>query len=242
MPTKPVSKRPIWVSSTEPLSLRNHILELGGKVSTFPEKYGSDIAWIAKGKIWGVQRKEVKDFIASVMDGRLGLEVQQMQQLYQGVIIIEGEWRYTNDGLWMDGWKGSGHKLWSREAIQQIEFGLQSKGLWIRYAKTTQELATLVSTLLMWTEKDSHGKLVTRPGLMAMWGTPQNRDYQIHLLTGLPGVGIELANRILDSLGMILGRTVTVDQLMTVQGMGKVKAEKIAKAIPLILPPPSLNG
>jgi len=45
---------------------------------------------------------------------------------------------------------------------------------------------------------------------------------------GLPGVGVELADRILKEFGSIPWQwTCTMEELMKVEGLGKVKAKKI---------------
>jgi hypothetical protein len=47
-------------------------------------------------------------------------------------------------------------------------------------------------------------------------------------------VGVELAGRILDEVGMPLGWRVTEGELMGVKGLGKGKIEKMMRAVPKI--------
>jgi len=64
--------------------------------------------------------------------------------------------------------------------------------------------------------------------VLSPWGKPGNAEYARHLLMGLPGVGVELADRILKEFGNIPWQwTCTMEDLMRVPGMGKVKAKKI---------------
>ncbi len=65
-----------------------------------------------------------------------------------------------------------------------------------------------------------------------LWGTPSSRDFQIHFLQGLPGIGPEHAETILDHFGaMPLRWAVTKEELMEVRGV----AEKIAERMMGIL-------
>ena len=67
----------------------------------------------------------------------------------------------------------------------------------------------------------------------AAWGTPDSRDFQVHLLTGFPGVGPELAERIIDHFGGVPWTwKITVEELQQVAGIGKRKAEQIMGLVP----------
>jgi hypothetical protein len=90
------------ISPTEPASL--HSL---GKVAWLPEKFGADIL-MSVGSEWiGVQRKEIADLVASVQDGRLGMQVAQMAALKQAVVVVEGRPKWTLEGELILGRTGS---------------------------------------------------------------------------------------------------------------------------------------
>ena len=85
-----------------------------------------------------------------------------------------------------------------------------------------------------WTQKATHTALQgTRGGVPRnSWGRSTSRDYQIHLLTGLPGVGEELAGRVVDHFGKLPWMwTVTEEELCQVQGIGPKKARKMMEAL-----------
>ena len=55
------------ISPSEPAAIRAL-----GTTCDIPERHGCDVLFVAHGGYWGVQRKELKDFVASVNDDRLG--------------------------------------------------------------------------------------------------------------------------------------------------------------------------
>ena len=86
------------VSSTEPSRLK----EMAETISTEPETFGADFMWEGwDEQLWGVQRKEINDLMGSLVDGRLGMELQQMQRLDHAILIIEGAPMWTTDGVLM---------------------------------------------------------------------------------------------------------------------------------------------
>lgn len=205
------------ISPTEPYTLKQM-----GKLSLVPEEYGADILWLAHGKRWGVQRKTPADLVASLQDGRLNKEVLQMKSLDFPVLIIDGEWQWTGSGNWVGAFK-----QFTKSQYVSLLASLQSEGLWIFYAKNTDDLKTTVLQLQQWSLKMDHSALKGRREPVQSWGKAGTKDYQIHVLTSLPGVGVGLAEKILDTLGMIVTSTVSLEQLMTVPGIGKGRATKI---------------
>ena len=86
----------LQVAGSEPSILR----DLAGSVTNEPEQFGVDFMWRTDhdNALWGVQRKEISDLIASIPDGRLGMELQQGQRLDYPVLLIEGRPQWTSDG------------------------------------------------------------------------------------------------------------------------------------------------
>ena len=71
---------------------------------------------------------------------------------------------------------------------------------------------------------------MTRPKPTTVWGTRTDRDWCIHAIQSVDGVGPEMAGRIYDKFGLPFTCTVTVEELLTVEGIGRKRAEKIVKA------------
>ena len=192
---------------------------------------GVDVTWYNKKvKRWcGVQRKEMKDFIASVQDGRLSKEVAQMQaDIHLPLLVLEGRPQFSLEGQSMvHQFGGGGSYQWTRSQHFGMVWSLQLKGIWVCGTDNTGETVQVIQAYQRWLAKDKHQSLDTRPGPTASWGTVSNEDYQRHLVSGLPGVGPELAGRIVAELGVPFGWKVSKDELMEIKGLGKVEVDKL---------------
>lgn len=212
------------ISPTEPLPIRAL-----GRVHSLPEKRGVDVLFAA-GKQWvGVQRKEIHDLVASVYDGRLQREVQQIAcaDLGIAVLVVEGRFVWTSDGEWME----PGYR-WTRRQLRGLLWSIRARGIWVESTSNTEETADLCRDLETWARKDRHHSLDHRPGPVGMWGKATTREYATHLLQGFDGVGPELAGRIIDHFGRLpIGWLVTAADLEEIHGIGKVKAKKLIGAL-----------
>lgn len=212
------------ISPTEPAKLKAM-----GAVSMYPENYGADILVPVAGGGWcGVQRKERGDFISSLGDGRLGEQIAKMRALPQSLLIIEGDLSWTTDGVLMGSGK-YGREI-TRAMFESVTWTIQKSGTWISYTGSLGQTCDMLEHLEKWWAKEKHQGLATRGPVRATWGLPDSRDYQVHLLTGIPNVGPELAARILDRFGGLPFRwrdDVSIETLCEVVGVGKKKAEKI---------------
>lgn len=218
------------ISPTEPPELRAI-----GTTTFLPEKFGADIAWAMKGGWVGVQRKEVKDFIASIGDGRIGQQISQMQALDHAHLVIEGRVTWTTEGELVNG-SGYGRPL-TKAQWRGVVWSIQSRGVHVGYTESLRDTILYVRQLEAWLRKDRHGSLNKREQVYAPWGKPGNRDFARHVLMGFPGVGVEIADRIIDKFGGIpLGWTVTVEELLQVDGIGKKKAEVMLAALRPLTP------
>lgn len=214
----------MFVSPAEPAKIK---LALGDecKVSSLPEKYGCDMLFYTQGQWVGIQRKEVNDLLASVNDGRLAKETQQMQShCTTKILIVEGQVRWTNSGE-MYG-QNFGRK-WNKKQWKALLWSVRQKGIWVEFTDDAQDTAEHCLWLQQWLGKSAHRGLDTRPGPTSIWGNPRNEDYQRHLVQGFPGVGYELAERIVEKFGVPFKWNITIEQLMEIPGIGKKKAEKI---------------
>jgi ERCC4-type nuclease len=194
-----------------------------------PENYGCDVLFAARGKWFGIQRKEFKDLVASMQDGRLGQQVAMMDGLEQALVVIEG-W---GDAHWtIDGRLSDRYAKVTRAQLRGLLWSVRDRGVWVDYTRDLQDTIALCREWEAWCRKPEHKSLSSRPGPVNTWGRAGNRDWQMHLLQGLPGVGVELAGRILDELGMPLGWRVSEEELKKVKGLGKGKVEKMMRAVP----------
>lgn len=222
----------LFVSSTERPTFTNHLPP--HTLSTLPERFGCDVLWSVQrdgqAEWWGVQRKELKDFIASVLDGRLAKEIGQMKQTAFPLVMIEGEVRFTSEGILI--WNQWGQEV-TRQQWMGMQWSLQRQGVAVQMTRTARDTAMAIASLMSWSAKDRHSSMTRRPSAVGTWGTPTNREFGEHLLMGLPGVGPDLASRIYEQFGRVPWTwTVTEKELQSVKGIGKGKARQMIDALP----------
>lgn len=178
----------------------------------------------------GVQRKEFpNDFLASIHDGRLNMQVAQMAQLDMAVLLLEGKQHWTTDGKLIRD-RGGKRNGWSRSQHRNYLASVQMRGIHIQHSDSLIDTCAYLCDLQLWGNKGEHSSLRGRGAAQGdSWGRVTNRDYALYVIQGLPGIGPKQAAAILDTVGFPFGLRVTVEKLMTVPGIGKGRAEKIAK-------------
>lgn len=214
------------VAPTEPPALRAI-----GRTSMASERWGCDLAFTCRGGWYGIQRKEFADLIASMGDGRLGEQIAKMDGLAQGLVVIEGlrHARWAADGALITG-HGHGGRI-TRSSIEALLWSVRARGVWVDHTDDLAHTIRFVQSYERWVRKGEHRSLDQRPGPVTTWAKPTNRDWQRHMLQGLPGVGVELADRIIDKVGMPIGLKVTREELLAVEGVGPKKVDAIAACL-----------
>lgn len=226
--TKPTE--PIFVVA--PTERDAHIAGLvgdDGERSMLPERYGCDVAWFAQGEWWGVQRKEIKDFIASIQDGRLAREVAMMKPMPIMVVAIEGRISYTTEGVLIIGkWASSV----TRKQLDGMVMSLMEKGIHTVWTDNTKDTARWIRSFAMWSMKSRHASLDRRPGPTSPWGSISDEDWAVHFLQGIDGLGSEKARAVVKHFGGVpISWDVTEVQLREVKGIGPTLARKMIKAL-----------
>ena len=170
-----------------------------------------------------VERKTLKDFAVSIIDGRL---FKQMIRLANSkskvVLIIEGTASDTAE-LGM-----------TREAMQGglITVSL-ILGIPVLRSKDPSETAKLMVYIARQIESMAMGG-VQRHG----YRPKTKRKRQLFILQGLPGVGPERAGRLLDRFGSVeVAISASSSELQSVDGIGKSIADKIRWAVNDRVPP-----
>ncbi len=212
--------RMILVSPTEPPTIQQL-----GRMSSLPETYGCDMVWsVPEIGLFGVQRKGFFDLIASLYDGRLQDELPRMANLPHSMLLIEGQPKWTSDGNLLHPYYSFTHQQY-----RGLLWSVQQRSIWVEHTGEVLETRQVVEWLYKWTQKPEHLSLVGRPSPRGnAWGRVTNRDYAIHLLTSLPGVGPKLAGRIYDRFSRAPLRLDCTDvELLQVEGVGKEKLRRI---------------
>lgn len=198
-----------------------------GVNSALPEKVGSDILFETNHGLFGVQRKEVSDLVASVRDGRLGRELEQMSTLVRGFLVVEGTPAWDREGNLM-----SQHTRWTMKQQNGVLLAVQSKGVMVLHSRNPLETCAVVEHLIEWCSKSDHvSSLIARDKPQTHWGKLDDRTTAIHIWSGLPSVGPERAARIYDAGLRLFKCGVTVEELVSVDGIGKKTANAILDCI-----------
>lgn len=213
----------MFVSPTEPA-----IVKALGTVSSFPEKIGADISFVAGQKLVGIQRKELGDFIASIADGRLAREIDLLTTRAQvSVLILEGRPAYTRDGSLLNTW---GQQTWTKTQIRRLVLSIQDQGVWFIPTDNIEDTVTAILDIRAWAEKGSHHALSRRPN--APRGPWRERKIGEWLLQSFEGISDELASRIVKHFGGVpITWTVTPEELMRVPGIGPKRAKMLVESL-----------
>jgi ERCC4-type nuclease len=164
-----------------------------------------------------VERKTIKDFALSIIDGRLFKQMIRLaNSTFMGVLILEGTVSKTAElGI-------------TREAMQGALITVSLiLGIPVLRSKDSAETAKLIVYIGRQIESIAIGG-VHRHGYR-----PKNkRKRQLFILQGLPGIGPERAGRLLDKFGSVAAViSADSDELQAVYGIGKNVADKIKWAI-----------
>lgn len=200
-----------------------------GATSSIPEAHGVDVFWNSPHGPCGAQRKATMDLIASVRDGRLGYELAQMVQLHQAAVIIEGTPQWGMDGRLV-----TQFAQWSIRQQHGIEMTVQSRGVWVLHTRNPAETVACVEHLWERTQREEKTtSLLNRPGPPKDgWGKLSNRETAIHFMSGIAGLGVELAGRVYDHFGRApFGLTCEPEELLNVEGIGKKRLEQIVNQL-----------
>ena len=166
---------------------------------------------------FAVERKTLRDFAQSVIDGRLFTQAAALAQgPRRGILVLEG----TAGEL-------SASKM-SRESLQgalitvSVFFGLA-----VLRARDAAETARLLVYLSRQAERLAQGAL-PRPG----YRPKGKRARQLFILQGLPGIGPGRAARLLDHFGSVRGVALASPaELAMIDGIGETTADKIGWAL-----------
>jgi len=196
-----------------------------------PERFGADIL-IRPHRSWGgwvgVQRKELSDLLSSLGDGRFSEQVQKLTRCRTGILLIEGRPSWTTDGVLVSSY---GRPI-TRESWRALLWSVRHTGLWVDFTDGLADTLVYLASLDGWLSKERHGSLISRPKPEGRWGVVGSRDWERHMLMGLPGIGAQLAEAILDTVGYPLRLGVSADELLAVPGLGPRRVAAILAAFP----------
>jgi ERCC4-type nuclease len=167
-----VSDDKLLVAPTEPPQLRAI-----GVTSLLPEDHGVDLLDMVSRV--GIQRKTYADLHASLLDGRLAKQIEQIQHsqyLSHAVMLIES------------GTFGLDIPM-SDQARLKLLLSIQGAGYSILHTTNVRDTAKQVPVIVEYFRSGEHTSVIKQPRISTNW--------QLGMLQMLPGVGIVTARRIL---------------------------------------------
>lgn len=164
-----------------------------------------------------VERKTLRDFAVSIIDGRLFRQMIRLaNSKFAGVLILEGTGKeIAENGVTRESMQG---------ALITVSLMLGIPVLRSANASETAKLIVYVAGQI---------ESIARGGVHRYGYRPKDkRKRQIFILQGLPGVGPERADRLLDKFESVAAViSASSDELQTVYGIGNSVADKIKLAV-----------
>lgn len=165
-----------------------------------------------------VERKEERDFIKSLYSGRLLDQAHRLCEAYDHpLLIVEGDLSLFIKKM------ARPRTFWGALTTLTLEYGLN-----VFFTPDTRQTADLIYTLA------KHRSFVRPKGplIRKKPRTEALEKMQLLLVSSLPGVGPKLANRALKRFGTVRKVfSASVAELSSVDGIGRKKAEKMAKLL-----------
>ncbi len=202
---RPSSRAPVIIVDSRELNTK--VVEHLRRKPVILERDTLELADYIVGEGVGVERKSESDFARSLLDGRLMDQAREMAREFdRAVLIVEGNPRREIEPEAVDG----------ALATLAVDFGisvLQSTG--------PEETAELLYRMARRFEERQR----PRPRKRRSTG-----DLRVEMLSCIPGVGPELARRLLDEFGSVGGVVnASPSELKRVKGIGERKAREIRR-------------
>jgi ERCC4-type nuclease len=165
----------------------------------------------------GVERKTVDDFLNSLIDGKLFVQMKNLRATFsRPLLVIEGEGLLTKRNI-------SHNAIFGSIASIIVDFGVP-----IITTHTSQETADFLSIMAHREQKEGDRAIAIRGQKTARTISEQ----QQFLIEGLPNISAVLAQRLLQHFGSIRSlANATEEDLCQVNGIGKNIALDILKIL-----------
>ena len=165
-----------------------------------------------------IERKEIRDFVRSIYSGRIFDQAYRLRELYDcSLLIVEGDMPPL-----------LGKKIKSKAYLGALSTLIFEYGLNVLFTFTTEQTANLIYILAKKRKVlRSKGPLIRKKPKIG-----DLEKMQLIQVSTLPGVGPKLADRMLRRFGTVRRIfTASVAELTAVGGIGRSKAERIAKVL-----------
>lgn len=220
----------IWLAPTEK-AIRDYLQETEEpwKISTLPEKHGCDILIPTKSGIVGFQRKTLPDLVASVQDGRLYYELNQLNAsatVSVAYLCVESTFSLSI---------GSDHYIEANISVGTLRSIIAKfHHFGVGFFPTTGPVDTVhcAMSVARYISSGRIGAIHRAKQTSNEWGQSNAKSYGIFLLQSFPGVGPKVAESIYDYFnGVPIQWAVNAGELAMVPGLGRKTAEKLIAAL-----------
>jgi DNA excision repair protein ERCC-4 len=215
----------LWVAPTE--HQIHEILQSTDtpwKISSLPEKHGCDILVPTKKGIVGFQRKTLPDLVASLQDGRLYYELNQLittATVTHPYLVIESLFTTTTDDFYVEA-------SISVSTLHSLIAKFHANGVGFLPTQSTRSTVACCLSVSRYIGS-GNADIIHRPKQVTNeWGRTSSRAYGIFLLQSFPGIGPKVAAAIYDHYGNVpITWTVSPAELAQVPGIGRRRAETL---------------
>jgi Fanconi anemia group M protein len=165
----------------------------------------------------GVERKNVDDFLQSLIDGKLFKQISELRDAYsRPILILEGDNILTRRNI-------NHNAIFGSLASISVDYGIS-----IMNTKNALETADLLGVIAKREQKEDK-KIVAVRGEKTQMSVQERQQF---LIEGLPNVSGTLAKRLLSHFGSIRGIiNASEEELRQVEGIGKNIASDIVKLL-----------
>jgi ERCC4-type nuclease len=211
------------------------------RVSSLCEANGVDCLVLTEKGYVGYQRKTLPDLQSSLSDGRLYRELDQIRNssiLVWSFLVLEYDpTRVTIDGQFLDA-------AFTVDHLRRLLAKVHANGIgWFCTHLPADTISCILSTSTYLATHDP--AQLRRPGPPKdEWGNRTNRDFAIHTLQSVPGIGPTVAAGLYDAFGSdLFSLNVSRRQLLDVPGLGPKLVDRLELAFgPCLDPGPPTNG
>ena len=198
------------------------------RISSLPEKHGCDILSLTKVGVVGFQRKTLPDLVASLQDGRLYYELNQLSDsatVAYGFLIVESRFITTNDNYFVEA-------NLSVNAFRSLLAKFAVFGIGYLPADSPGDTISCAISVARYLSSGRAGILTRPKNLSNEWGRIDSDAFGVFLLQSFQGIGPKVAKAIYQHFGTVpLAWTVDAAELARVPGVGRGRAESLLAAL-----------